>query len=142
MMGSGPWYGDAPCPHLNANRRRRASKPPRSASSSCATRPSGRATAPPLLLIMGLARRWSLWDEEFCEQLADAGFCVIRFDNRDVGRSTHLRDAGVPSAGSCCGARPRGAAYSLDDMAADAAGLLDHLGIARRPRGRRRRWAG
>jgi pimeloyl-ACP methyl ester carboxylesterase len=68
----------------------------------------------PLLLIGGLGTQLITWDEEFCELLASHGFRVIRFDNRDVGLSTWM-------AG--------GEAYTLDEMAADAVGLLDALGI-------------
>ena len=53
----------------------------------------GAQDAAPLLLVMGLASQMILWDEEFCEQLAARGFWVIRFDNRDIGRSTRLRPA-------------------------------------------------
>ena len=68
--------------------------------------------ASPLLLIGGLGTQTISWDEEFCELLAGRGFCVIRFDNRDAGLSTWPDDQ-----------------YELDDMAADAVGLLDALGI-------------
>jgi pimeloyl-ACP methyl ester carboxylesterase len=78
---------------------------------------------------MGLGSQMLLWDEEFCELLAAQGFWAIRFDNRDVGRSTILRDAPVPKRWQLATRDSRGAAYSLDDMAADAAGLLDHLEI-------------
>ncbi|MFC4060532.1 alpha/beta fold hydrolase [Planomonospora corallina] len=80
--------------------------------------PEGR----PLLLIMGLAAQMIHWDEEFCELLADRGHHVIRFDNRDVGESTHLHEAGTPSFD---GRAP----YLVEDMADDAAGLLDALGL-------------
>ncbi|MGI8713131.1 MAG: alpha/beta fold hydrolase [Solirubrobacteraceae bacterium] len=89
----------------------------------------GSPDAPPVLLVMGLASQMILWDEEFCEQLAGRGFQVIRFDNRDVGRSTILRDAGVPSRWQLVTRDRRGAAYSLDQMAADTVGLLDQLGL-------------
>ena len=60
---------------------------------------------PPLLLIAGLATQMLGWDEQFCMQLADNGFRVIRFDNRDIGKSTHLHDAGVPTLWPCFSAR-------------------------------------
>ena len=58
----------------------------------------GSPDAPPLLLVMGLGSQMLLWDEDFCEQLAGRGFRVIRFDNRDVGRSTIMRGARSPAA--------------------------------------------
>jgi pimeloyl-ACP methyl ester carboxylesterase len=83
----------------------------------------------PLLLVMGLASQMVMWDDEFCERLAERGFFVIRFDNRDVGRSTILRDAPIPKRWQLLVRDKRGASYSLDDMAADGIGLLDELGI-------------
>ena len=85
---------------------------------------------PPLLLIAGLATQMLGWDERFCMQLADNGFRVIRFDNRDIGQSTHLHDAGVPNIMALLlGATRSTAPYTLVDMADDTAGLLDALGL-------------
>jgi pimeloyl-ACP methyl ester carboxylesterase len=83
----------------------------------------------PLLLVMGLATQMIAWDEGFCELLAERGFRVIRFDNRDIGRSTRIDSAGVPPRMDMMLGRRRSAAYLLPDMAADTVGLMDHLGI-------------
>ncbi|MDX6601103.1 MAG: hypothetical protein QOF13_305 [Solirubrobacterales bacterium] len=83
----------------------------------------------PLLLVMGLATQMLAWDEEFCALLAERGFRVVRFDNRDIGHSTMLDDAGVPSRRDLFLGRRESAAYLLSDMADDAVGLMDHLGI-------------
>jgi pimeloyl-ACP methyl ester carboxylesterase len=95
----------------------------------------GDSSSPPLLLIMGLGVQMIMWDEEFCEQLARKGRFVIRFDNRDIGLSTKIDDAGVPDIMKAIGALMRGekidAPYTLDDMADDTVGLLDALGIDR-----------
>jgi len=88
----------------------------------------GDRAASPLLLITGLGAQMTSWEDTFCEHLAGRGFHVIRFDNRDSGLSTLMEDAGYPdiAAAFSGNAQP---AYQLDDMACDAAGVLDGLGI-------------
>jgi pimeloyl-ACP methyl ester carboxylesterase len=83
----------------------------------------------PLLLVMGLATQMIAWDEGFCGMLVERGFRVIRFDNRDIGRSTKLAAAGVPSRFDVMSGRRSTAPYLLRDMAADSFGLMDELGI-------------
>jgi pimeloyl-ACP methyl ester carboxylesterase len=83
----------------------------------------------PLILVMGLATQMIAWDEEFCASLAERGFRVIRFDNRDTGRSTEIDSAGVPSRIDMLSGRRATAAYLLRDMARDTVGLMDHLEI-------------
>jgi pimeloyl-ACP methyl ester carboxylesterase len=88
----------------------------------------GDEAAAPLLLVMGLGAQLVAWDDEFCVLLAAQGFRVIRFDNRDVGLSTKL-DGPLPDIMACLGGDASSANYTLDDMADDAIGLLDALGI-------------
>ena len=83
----------------------------------------------PIVLIMGLATQMIAWHEEFCEQLADRGFQVVRFDNRDIGRSTHF-DFRPPTVLEMVRRRVRPDQYSLSDMAHDTAALLRELGVA------------
>lgn len=83
---------------------------------------------PALLLIMGLGTQMVAWPEPLCRDLAGRGYFVIRFDNRDVGLSTHLDELPTPTTADLL-ARRRRPAYSIADMAADTAGLFDALGI-------------
>jgi pimeloyl-ACP methyl ester carboxylesterase len=95
----------------------------------------GSADDPALLLVMGFTAQLTAWDDGFCQQLADAGRYVIRFDNRDCGLSTHLDGVRVdPQAvmrASLAGEPLPPTPYDLSDMANDAIGLLDVLGIER-----------
>ena len=87
----------------------------------------------PVLLIVGLGQQMIAWDEEFCAQIAARGYRVIRFDNRDTGLSTKLDKAAVPNMAVVFEAMVKGkpveSPYSILDMADDAVGLLDALGI-------------
>ena len=84
-----------------------------------------------MLLIMGLGTQMVAWHDDFCAELAERGFHVVRFDNRDAGRSSRLAHVKPPSMRQIVLRDRRAAGYTLEDMADDAVGLLDHLGIER-----------
>jgi pimeloyl-ACP methyl ester carboxylesterase len=84
---------------------------------------------PAILMIMGLGTQMVAWHDEFCTELAERGYFVIRHDNRDIGRSTRLDGAPTPSLLQLATRDKRAAAYTLADMAGDSVGVLDHLGI-------------
>jgi pimeloyl-ACP methyl ester carboxylesterase len=88
----------------------------------------GEPDGEPVVLVMGLATQLIHWDLGFCELLAGEGFRVIRFDNRDIGHSTHI-EADVPGRPAMLLGLRRGLAYTLEDMADDVAGLIEHLGL-------------
>jgi pimeloyl-ACP methyl ester carboxylesterase len=93
----------------------------------------GQASDPALLLIAGLGAQMLLWEDDFCRDLAQRGLFVIRFDNRDMGRSTKVAWTVPANLGHAIAALKPGeripAPYRLKDMAGDAIGLLDALGI-------------
>jgi pimeloyl-ACP methyl ester carboxylesterase len=89
----------------------------------------GDRSDPTALMIMGLATQMIAWPDEFCTQLAGRGFHVVRFDNRDAGRSTHI-DGRTPTTRELLTRSKKAAHYLLSDMADDAAGLLRELDIA------------
>lgn len=83
----------------------------------------GDESAPPMLLIQGLGMQLVGWRDDFCRALAERGFYVIRFDNRDTGRSTHIKGP-PPTPGQLVRRRINPVLYTLSDMAQDAHGLL------------------
>ena len=84
---------------------------------------------PTALLVMGLATQMIAWPDDFCRELAGRGFHVVRFDNRDIGKSTHVA-ARPPTLLQLLRRSKRAASYTLGDMAEDAAGLLAELDLA------------
>jgi pimeloyl-ACP methyl ester carboxylesterase len=89
----------------------------------------GERSNPTALLIMGLGTQMIAWQEDFCRELAGRGLHVVRFDNRDIGRSTHVTGR-PPTAAQLLTRSRRAARYTLGDMAEDTAGLLSQLDLA------------
>jgi pimeloyl-ACP methyl ester carboxylesterase len=89
----------------------------------------GDPNATPLLLVMGLGQQLIAWPDAFCEALVAGGYQVIRYDNRDVGHSTHATNR-PPRLGQLITRRFEPDQYDLADLADDAAGLLDALGLS------------
>ena len=93
----------------------------------------GNADNPTILLIMGLGMQLTAWPDDFCDALVKQGFRVVRFDNRDIGLSTKFPQLGVPNLAWASikhwFALPVKSGYLLDEMATDAVGLIDALGI-------------
>jgi pimeloyl-ACP methyl ester carboxylesterase len=91
----------------------------------------GDPSNPAMLLVMGLGIQMLGWHETFCNMLAERGFFVIRYDNRDVGLSSKIEGGPAPDLMQLLAGDSSAASYTLDDMADDAAGLLDALDIDR-----------
>jgi pimeloyl-ACP methyl ester carboxylesterase len=99
----------------------------RNANVTIAYETFGSPEGTPLLLIAGTGVQMLIWPEEFCAALAGRGFCVARFDNRDMGLSTHLTGTAAPGWIKVM-LRPSAAPYQVDDMAGDALAVMDALG--------------
>jgi pimeloyl-ACP methyl ester carboxylesterase len=89
----------------------------------------GNAQAPPVVLIQGVAAQLINWPDGFCAELVAHGLQLIRFDNRDVGLSSHFPNAPIPDLPAALSGDLSSASYTLSDMAADTVGLLDALGL-------------
>ena len=84
---------------------------------------------PPVVLVMGLATQMIGWPDGFCAELVARGLFVVRFDNRDVGLSTHLHDAKPADPVAAFNGDTSSASYTLAELAGDTVALLDHLGF-------------
>lgn len=89
----------------------------------------GEPRLPPVLLVMGLGTQMLGWPDGFCDALVRRGLHVIRFDNRDIGLSSHMTDAPAPDVRAALLGDTSSASYTLSDMAGDTVGLLDALGL-------------
>jgi pimeloyl-ACP methyl ester carboxylesterase len=89
----------------------------------------GEAEAPTVVLVTGLGLQMTGWDPRFCQALAARGFRVVRFDNRDVGRSTKLARAGLPDFARAMRGDRSAAPYAIEDMGDDVAALIVALGV-------------
>lgn len=93
-------------------------------------RDTGSADGPPLVLVAGLGQHLTAWPQAMLAAFTERGYRIIRFDNRDVGRSSSIAKP-PPNPFQLLRSRPRPDTYLLRDMAADVIGLLDHLGVSR-----------
>jgi pimeloyl-ACP methyl ester carboxylesterase len=89
----------------------------------------GAAEAPTMVLVMGFSQQLLGWDPRLCAMLAGRGYRVVRFDNRDVGKSTHLAHAGFPDFMRAMGGDRSAAPYGIEDMADDLDALIVALGV-------------
>ena len=89
----------------------------------------GKASDPPVLLISGAGAQLVAWDDAFCQELVDRGLFVIRFDNRDVGLSSHLAGGPFTDPSARTAGAAQAAPYTLAEMAADTAGVIENLGL-------------
>jgi pimeloyl-ACP methyl ester carboxylesterase len=89
----------------------------------------GEPQLPPVLLLMGLGTQMLGWPDGFCDALVARGVHVVRFDNRDIGLSSHMWDAPAPDLAAIFRGDASSASYTLSDMAGDTIGLLDALGL-------------
>jgi pimeloyl-ACP methyl ester carboxylesterase len=89
----------------------------------------GEAEAPTMVLVNGFSMQLVAWDPRFCESLASRGFRVVRFDNRDVGKSTKLAHAGFPDFARVRSGDRSAAPYAIEDMADDLGAFVVALGV-------------